>query len=106
MPRTLVLCMPCARRARAPGVTATTAGEDPGARGAAGATYPGCGAQTMPDDYRPPPDQPIGAATPPPGYPPPPVYAPAPAVGTGQYAVPVGPLGRIRPTGITILLAI
>ena len=58
----------------------------------------------MPDDYRPPPDQPPDAIAPPPG--PPPGYAPAPAVGTGQHAAPVGPLGRIRPTGTTILLAI
>ena len=72
----------------------------------------------MPDDYRPP-DQPPDAAAPAqtgypphpgypptPGYPPPPAYAAAPAVAPGRYAAPVGPLGRIRPTGMTILLAI
>src|SRR4051794_28109431 len=55
----------------------------------------------MPDDYRPPQPQDAPVA---PAYPPP-AYAPAPTVGPGQYVAPTGPLGRIRPTGMTILLA-
>jgi hypothetical protein len=64
----------------------------------------------MPDDLRTPPDQP---QQPPPSQPPyqapyqppgQPQYAPAPP--PGSYAVATGPPGRIRPTGMTILLAI
>jgi hypothetical protein len=77
----------------------------------------------MPDDFTPPPQQtperwaPQNQPAPPPpgasptaqapsGYYPPPGYgyAPAPMVAPGQYASPSGPVGRIRPTGMCILL--
>jgi quinol-cytochrome oxidoreductase complex cytochrome b subunit len=65
----------------------------------------------MPDDFTTPPQQipplpPPQAPAPPPGYYPPPGYAPAPAVPAGQYASSSGPVGRIRSTGICILLCV
>jgi hypothetical protein len=60
----------------------------------------------MPDDFTTPPQQtpqlPYTAPSPPPGY----GYAAAPALPEGQYASPDGPVGKIRPTGISILLVI
>jgi hypothetical protein len=75
----------------------------------------------MPEEF--PPPQQYGAPVPAPahGYPPangyaqpgypqpgyaPTGYAPAPMVAPGQYAAPSGPVGKIRPTGIAILLCI
>jgi hypothetical protein len=79
----------------------------------------------MPDDFSTPPQQipPPQALQPPapppqahaagpngyyapPGYYPPPGYAAAPPVPAGQYAPWTGPVGRVRPTGICILLCI
>ena len=71
---------------------------------------------TVPENQQPPPGETPGYGYPPPpaetpgyGYPPPPQYGyagqPMPgAPAYAQYAQPQGPIGQMRPTGMTILL--
>ena len=60
----------------------------------------------MPEDFTTPPQIPPQQLQPPPGYYPPPGYAAAPMVPAGQYASPNGPVGKIRSTGVCILLCV